>query len=74
MNSVTTKELFVELDSVTDIQQTDPEQNQDGKWVRDVRYYGVPETDTGTAPVVLRVRTIGDTKEAIEVTAPPLSF
>ena len=74
MNSATIKELFLELDGVTDIQQTDPEQNDEGKWVRDLRFYGVPDTLTGAIPVTLRVRVIGDTKEAIEVTAPPLSF
>jgi len=77
MNSVTFTSLSLTFEDVTDIIQSEVELNQDGRWVRSIRVLGTSASgvvDEGGAPVLLVLTVIGDAKENVDITTPPLSF
>jgi hypothetical protein len=66
---VTVLETKIEITNVLDVIQTEPEQDLQGMWVREIRIYGTPEEGVSGLPQVLAVRLRSPVKDNLKITS-----
>jgi hypothetical protein len=73
--TITTLAQTVQLDDIGDIVVTTTEQDPDvGDYVREMRIFGEPLTEGGTAPLIYTLRLRATMRQKLDITAPASNF
>lgn len=71
---ITALEQKIEINDIQDVVVTSIEQDADGDYVREFRFFGTPTTETANSVQTLAVRIKSATKANLEITTPPLAM
>ena len=69
----TTVSQKIALNNVRDVQVSDPVSDGEGGYIRSVKFFGEPVTESAPA-LVFEVLLSSDTKSDLDITTPELSF
>ena len=72
--TITNLEQRLEIKDVTSVVYTEPEQDTDGDWVREFRFFGTPPEGVTGSYLVLVVRAKSPVKDDLRMTTVPLQI